>query len=75
MEELITYITQNLVDNPDEVEVTCVPGDRTVIYELRVEDKDRGRVIGRGGKTIQALRTILKAAAASDQKPVLEIPD
>ncbi len=75
MEELITYITRNLVDNPDAVEVSCVPGDHTVIYELRVEDKDRGRVIGRGGKTISALRTILKAAAASDQKPVLEIPD
>jgi len=74
MEEMIEYIAKSLVDHPDEVEVQLVGGGRSVIYELRVADKDRGRVIGRGGQTIQALRTLIKAAAASDRKPMLEIP-
>ena len=75
MEELISYIASALVDHPDQVEVHRVPGGRTVVYELRVAEEDRGRVIGREGQTIQAIRTILKAATASDYKPVLEIRD
>jgi len=74
MEELISYIAKSLVDNPQAVEVRKVDGGRTVVYELRVAEPDRGRVIGKHGETIQAIRTLLKAAAASDQKPVLEIP-
>ncbi|HUT54065.1 MAG TPA: KH domain-containing protein [bacterium] len=74
MEELIAYIARNLVDYPDQVEVRTVPGGRTVVYELRVAETDRGRVIGREGQTIQAIRTLLKAATASDHKPVLEVP-
>lgn len=75
MEELIAYIAKSLVEQPETVEVRKVPGGRTVIYELRVAEKDRGRVIGREGQTIQAIRTLLNAASASDQKCVLEIPD
>jgi uncharacterized protein len=74
MEELIAYIAQSLVDKPEAVEVRQVTSGHTVIYELRVSDDDRGRVIGREGQTIDAIRTLLKAAAASDQKPMLEIP-
>jgi predicted RNA-binding protein YlqC (UPF0109 family) len=74
MEELITYIAKSLVDRPDQVDVRKVPGRHAVIYELRVAEEDRGRVIGREGQTIQAIRTILKAATASDHKPILEIP-
>ncbi len=74
MEEFIAYIARSIVEMPEEVEVRRVNGGRTVVYELRVHEDDKGRVIGKGGKTIQALRTLLKAAAASDQKPVLEIP-
>ena len=74
MEEMIAYIARSLVDHPDEVDVRCIGQGRTLVYELRVNDKDKGRVIGKDGRTIQALRTLLKAAAASDQKPVLEIP-
>ena len=74
MEELISYMAKSLVDHPDQVEVQKIPGGRTVIYELRVAKDDRGRVIGRDGQTIQAMRTILKAATASEHKPVLEIP-
>ena len=74
MEEFITYIARSLVDHPEAVEVRRVDGGHTVIYELRVDEQDRGRVIGREGQTIQALRTLLKAAAAAEQKPVLELP-
>ncbi len=74
MEKLISYIAENLVDDPGQVEVRVIPGGKTVVYELQVAPDDRGRVIGREGQTIQAIRTLLKAAAASDQKPVLEIP-
>jgi len=74
MDDLIAYIARSLVDLPEEVEVRRVPGGHTVVYELRVAEKDRGRVIGKDGQTIQAIRTILKAATASEQKPVLEVP-
>jgi len=74
MEKLIAYIARNLVDYPEQVDVQKVPGGRTVVYELRVAEADRGRVIGREGQTIQAIRTLLKAATASDHKPVLEVP-
>lgn len=74
MEDLIAYVARALVDDPDAVEVHQIEGGRTVVYELRVAESDRGRVIGKDGQTIQALRTLLKAAAASDEKPVLEIP-
>jgi predicted RNA-binding protein YlqC (UPF0109 family) len=74
MEELLAFIARSLVDHPEAVEVRKIDGGRTVVYELRVHEADRGRVIGREGQTIQAMRILLKAAAASDHKPVLEIP-
>ena len=72
MEELIAYIARSLVDHPEAVEVQKLPG-HALVYELRVAEEDRGRVIGREGQTIQAIRVLLKAAAASDEKPTLEI--
>ncbi len=75
MEKLIEYIASNLVDDPEVVKVDVVGKGHTMIYELRVAENDRGRVIGKEGVTIQSIRTLLKAAAASDQKPMLEIPD
>jgi len=74
MIELITFVARSLVDHPEAVEVRQVESGRSTVYELRVAEADRGRVIGREGRTIQALRTLLKAAAASDERPVLEIP-
>lgn len=74
IEELIRYLARALVDHPEAVEVMRSESGHSVVYELRVAEKDRGRVIGRDGQTIQAIRTLLKAAAASDQKPILEMP-
>ena len=74
MEDLISYIARALVDFPDEVEVGAVEGRHTTVLELRVAKKDMGKIIGRQGRTAQAIRTILSAASAKIKKrTVLEI--
>jgi len=74
MKDLISYIAQALVDFPDEVEVSAVEGRHTTVLELRVAKKDMGKVIGRQGRTAQAIRTILSAASGKKrQRHVLEI--
>lgn len=74
MKELIKYISQALVDNPDKVEVTEVVGEQTFVIELRVAKEDLGKVIGKQGRTAKAIRTILSATSAKTHKrAVLEI--
>ncbi|MBW1679300.1 MAG: KH domain-containing protein [Deltaproteobacteria bacterium] len=74
MKELIKYIAQALVDNPDEVEVTEIEGERTSVLELKVAKEDLGKVIGKQGRTARAVRTILSAASAKiNKRAVLEI--
>jgi len=74
MKELIKYIAQSLVDNPEKVEVTEVVGEQTSVIELRVAKEDLGKVIGKQGRTAKAIRTILSAASAKIHKrSVLEI--
>jgi predicted RNA-binding protein YlqC (UPF0109 family) len=70
--ELLVYLAQQLVDAPGEVEVEQFEeDDGTLVLELSVADDDYGKVIGRGGRTAQALRTIIKAAAVKDNRRVL----
>ncbi len=74
MRELIEYMTKALVDAPDEVNVNEVVGEKTTVYELRVGEGDLGKVIGKHGRTIRAIRTLLSAAATKQNKrAVLEI--
>jgi hypothetical protein len=74
MKDLISYIARALVDNPEEVDVTEVEGDRTSVLELKVAKEDLGKVIGKQGRTARAMRTILSAASAKIKKrTVLEI--
>ena len=74
MKQLINYIAQALVDNPDEVEVSEVEGNQTSVLELKVAKEDLGKVIGKQGRTARAMRTILSAASAKVKKrTVLEI--
>lgn len=74
MKEFIEFIARALVDNPDEVDVRENLGDKSVIYELRVNEKDLGKVIGRAGQTARSMRTLLTAVAAKQGKrAVLEI--
>ena len=62
MKELLLYMARNLVDNPDAVSVTEIPGDETVL-ELRVAPEDMGKVIGRQGRIAKEIRTIIKSVA------------
>jgi uncharacterized protein len=74
IEELIGYIARSLVDDPDAVEVEAIDGDNTIVVELTVAKADLGKVIGREGRTARAIRTLLAAASARQQRrSVLEI--
>ena len=71
MKELLEYLARGLVDSPDEVEITEVQeDDGTLVLELSVASDDYGSVIGRGGRTATALRTVVKAAAVKDKRRV-----
>ena len=72
MEELLAYLARTLVDEPGEVTVDSFEeDDGTLVLELEVAEDDTGKVIGRGGRTVAALRTILKAAAVKQERRVL----
>ncbi len=74
LKELVTFIAQSLVDDPDKVEVNEISGEQTAVLELKVAQEDLGKIIGKQGKTAKAIRTILGAAAAKSRKrAVLEI--
>jgi uncharacterized protein len=71
MKDLLEYLARGLVENPDDVRVTEVhEDDGTVVLELSVGDDDYGSVIGRGGRTAGALRTVIKATAVKDKRRV-----
>jgi predicted RNA-binding protein YlqC (UPF0109 family) len=70
--ELLVYLARQLVDEPEKVSVEAFEeDDGTLVLELSVGDDDYGKVIGRGGRTAQALRTVVKAAAVKDNRRVL----
>jgi len=72
MKDLLEYLACGLVDEPEEVSVEQFEqDDGTIVLELCVAEGDYGKVIGRGGRTVQALRTVLKAAASRQQQRVL----
>ena len=72
MEDLLEYLARALVDEPDAVEVEGFDEeDGTIVLELHVAEDDAGKVIGRGGRTVAALRTVMKAVAARDGNRVL----
>ncbi len=64
MKEFVAYIVKNLVDNPDKVVINEVEGTHTLIIELSVEKSDIGKIIGKKGKTINAIRTLLMSVAS-----------
>lgn len=79
MKELILFIAQSLVDQPDKVEVSEVQGSQRTVFELKVDKSEIGKIIGKQGRTAQAVRTILNAASAKLKKrmvlEILEIND
>lgn len=77
MKELLEYLARLLVDVPDAVEVEeFTEDDGTVVLELAVDGEDYGKIIGRGGRTAHALRTVVKASAVpSGRRVLLDIVD
>lgn len=74
MKELIEYMTRSLVDEPDQVRVSQVQGAQSEIFEVTVAPGDAGKVIGRQGRIVNAMRILLRVAAAKQGKhAVLEI--
>ena len=73
--EFIEYIVKSVVDNPDEVRIKEISGEQAVIYELQVGKRDMGKVIGKHGRNVTAIRTLLRAvsAQAGKKRVTLEI--
>ena len=71
MKELIELIIKGIVDNPDKVEINEIIGEKSSIFEVRVDSDDIGKVIGRQGRNIKSIRTIVNAAAQKDDKRVV----
>jgi hypothetical protein len=68
LKELVEFIARALVDKPDEVAVAEISGEQTVVLELRVAKEDLGKVIGKQGRTVKAMRAILSAASSKVRK-------
>ncbi len=68
MKELIETIVKALVDNPDQVSVEVVEGNQMTVLELRVNSEDLGKIIGKQGRTVRSLRTIVSAAGMKMKK-------
>ncbi len=70
MQTTLETIIKSLVEFPEQVSVTEVAGEKSVVFEVKVADTDMGKVIGREGKIAAAIRTVMKALAAKEQKKV-----
>lgn len=74
--DLVEFIARSLVDEPEQVEVAMIEGEKSTILELKVAEDDIGKVIGKHGRIAKAVRTILSAASSkSGKRFVLEILD
>ena len=71
MEELLKYLAQSLVEQPDQVSVTRVENERNIVLELRVAETDMGRVIGKQGRIAKAIRSVVKAASLKTGENVM----
>ncbi len=74
MKEFAEYVMKNLIDSPEELNITEVVGDSTLILEVRLAKKDIGKIVGKKGKTIDAIRTLLHSIASKNHlRVVLQI--
>ena len=70
MKDLLVYLVKAIVDVPEDVEVKEVVGEKAVVFEIKVADSDVGKVIGKHGRIINAIRTLVRAAAVKENKKV-----
>ena len=76
MRELISYVVRNLVDDPGSVRVREVTGEMAHVFEVRVARDDQGKLIGKQGRTIQSLRSLVNAAGArAGKRAMVEVLD
>lgn len=70
MKEILETIILNLVDDKEAVEIKQIDGEKSTIFEVKVAEKDMGRIIGKQGRLAKSIRTVMKSAAARDHKKV-----
>lgn len=76
MKAILESIAKALVDAPNEVQITEIDGEKSIIFELRCNAKDIGKIIGKSGKTVGAMRVLLNSIAAKQgRKAMLEVVD
>jgi predicted RNA-binding protein YlqC (UPF0109 family) len=74
MKDLVFFIAKALVDSPDQVEVREIAGEKATVLELKVADGDRGKIIGKEGRIIKAIRVIINSASAKlDKRATVEV--
>lgn len=73
IKELVLYVVKQLVSNPDQVSISLVQSGEKNLIEITVHESDRGKVIGRDGQTIKALRMLVNAAAPDERKIMVDI--
>lgn len=70
MKEVLETVIKNLVDSPDSVSINELEGEKSIVFEVKVAENDMGKVIGKQGRVARAIRTLLKAVAAKEQKRI-----
>ena len=73
MKDIVLYIARHLVDKPEEVEVSTEENDDTIIISVKANADDLGRIIGKGGKIVNSIRTIIKSLSKSKKKYVIKV--
>jgi len=71
LKELIEFIIKGIVDKPEEVEINQIIGEKTLIFEIKADPQDVGKIIGKQGRNIKSIRTIANAAAQNSNKRVI----
>lgn len=70
MKEILETIIKNLVDDQESVEIKELDGEKSVVFEVKVAEKDMGKIIGKQGRIAKSIRTVVKAVASKEQKRV-----
>ncbi len=70
MKDILETIVLNLVDNKEAVEIKELDGEKSIVFEVKVDQSDMGKIIGRQGKLAKSIRTVMKAVATKEQKRV-----